>query len=78
MSEKVPTRFNLVDEKWIPIANHGFASIADIFSQPHFTALGGNPIQKIALTKLLLAIAQTAHTPKDDEDWKSLGAQGMA
>ena len=78
MAEKVPNLFNLVDEKWIPIANHGLASLSDIFSQSHFTALGGNPIQKIALTKLLLAIAQAAHTPKDDDDWKSLGAQGMA
>ena len=78
MAEKVPNRFNLVDEKWIPIANHGLASLADFFSQKHFTALGGNPIQKIALTKLLLAIAQSAYTPKDDEDWKSLGKQGVA
>jgi CRISPR system Cascade subunit CasA len=78
MAEKVSNRFNLVDEKWIPVANHGLASLSDIFSQPHFTALGGNPIQKIALTKLLLAIAQAAYTPEDDEDWKRLGAKGMA
>ena len=67
-----------MDEKWIPIANFGLASLLDVFSQPHFTTLGGNPIQKIALTKLLLAIAQSAYTPKDDKDWKSLGTQGMA
>lgn len=78
MAETVPNRFNLVDEKWIPVANEGLASLGDIFSQPHFTALGGNPTQKIALTKLLLAIAQAAYTPEDDEDWKQLGAQGMA
>lgn len=78
MAETVPNRFNLVDEKWIPVANEGLASLGDIFSQPHFTALGGNPTQKIALTKLLLAIAQSAYTPEDDEDWKQLGAQGMA
>jgi len=78
MTETVQNRFNLVDEKWIPIANHGLASLADVFTQPHFTALGGNPVQKIALTKLLLAIAQTAYTPADDEDWRRLGATGMA
>ena len=78
MAEKVPNRFNLVDEKWIPVANEGLASLADIFTQTHFTALGGNPIQKIAVTKLLLAIAQAAYTPEDDEDWKRLGAKGMA
>jgi len=78
MAIKVPNRFNLVDEKWIPVANKGLASLADIFTQTHFTALGGNPIQKIAVTKLLLAIAQAAYTPEDDEDWKRLGAKGMA
>jgi CRISPR system Cascade subunit CasA len=78
MAEKVPDRFNLVDEKWIPVTNEGLASLADIFTQTHFTALGGNPIQKIAVTKLLLAIAQAAYTPENDEDWKRLGAKGMA
>lgn len=78
MAEKVSNRFNLVDEKWIPVANYGLASLADIFSQSHFTALGGNPIQKIALTKLLLAITQAAYTPEDDEEWKRLGAKEMA
>jgi CRISPR system Cascade subunit CasA len=78
MSETVPYRFNLIDEKWIPVANEGLASLTDIYSQPRFTALGGNPIQKIALIKLLLAIAQSAYTPKDDPDWKALGANGMA
>ncbi|MDO9579011.1 MAG: type I-E CRISPR-associated protein Cse1/CasA [Bacteroidales bacterium] len=78
MAEKVPNRFNLVDEKWIPIANEGLASLADIFTQTHFTALGGNPIQKISVTKLLMAIAQAAYTPEDDDDWKRLGSKGMA
>ena len=78
MAEKVPNRFNLVDEKWVPVANEGLASLADIFTQTHFKAFGGNPIQKIAVTKLLLAIAQAAYTPEDDDDWKRLGSKGMA
>lgn len=78
MSEKIPNRFNLVDEQWIPVANQGLASLSEIFTQARFSALGGNPIQKIALTKLLLAIAQAAHTPKDDQEWATLGEQGMA
>jgi CRISPR system Cascade subunit CasA len=57
-------QFNLVDEPWIPIAGHGLASLSDIFSKPHFKALGGNPIQKISVIKLLLAICQTAATLK--------------
>ncbi|MBU1087909.1 MAG: type I-E CRISPR-associated protein Cse1/CasA [Candidatus Omnitrophica bacterium] len=71
-------RFNLVDEPWIPVAGHGLVSLADIFSKPELPSLGGNPIQKIALLKLVLAIAQSAYTPKDDEDWKQLGSEGMA
>ncbi|MEN3752594.1 type I-E CRISPR-associated protein Cse1/CasA [Mangrovibacter sp. SLW1] len=42
------------------------------------TCVGGNPVQKIALTKLLLAIAQSASTPRDELDWKRMGWQGMA
>jgi CRISPR system Cascade subunit CasA len=78
MAATVPKRFNLVDEKWIPVANYGLVSLMDIFMQQKLSALGGNPIQKIAIMKLLLAIAQSAYTPMDDDAWKSLGAQGLA
>lgn len=71
-------RFNLVDEPWIPVAGRGLVNLATVFSDRSLSALGGNPVQKIALTKLLLAIAQSAYTPTDDDDWKSLGASGMA
>jgi len=74
----IENRFNLVDEPWIPVVGHGLASLSDIFSNSGLTALGGNPIQKIALLKLLLAIAQTAYTPNSDVEWKRLGADGMA
>jgi CRISPR system Cascade subunit CasA len=71
-------RFNLIDEPWIPIVDVGRASLRDVFSRSDYRALGGNPVQKIALTKLLLAIAQAASTPTDDEDWAELSAEGMA
>lgn len=71
-------RFNLIDEPWIPIVNVGKVSLKQIFSDPSYRALSGNPVQKIALTKLLLAIAQAAYTPKDDDDWAQLGSAGMA
>ena len=74
----IANRFNLVEEPWIPVAGKGLVSLATIFSDATLSALGGNPVQKIALTKLLLAIVQTAYTPKDDEDWQTLGAAGMA
>lgn len=75
-------RFNLIDETWIPIVDIGRVSLRQLFSRPEgndaYRALGGNPIQKIALTKLLLAIAQAAYTPVDDGDWADLGSQGLA
>lgn len=71
-------RFNLIDEPWIPIVDVGQVSLRQLFSHPEYRALGGNPVQKIALTKLLLAIAQSSCTPDDDADWAALGADGLA
>lgn len=71
-------RFNLVDETWIPVADVGNVSLRQIFENPEFRTLGGNPVQKIALTKLLLAIAQAAATPDDEAGWRSLGSEGLA
>lgn len=71
-------RFNLIDEPWIPIVDAGPVSLRQLFSHSEYRALGGNPVQKIALTKLLLAIAQSAYTPEDNDDWAALGAEGLA
>ncbi len=71
-------RFNLIDEPWIPVADVGRVSLKDIFSKPELRTLGGNPVQKIAMTKLLLAIAQSAATPQDDDEWKAMGQHGVA
>ncbi|WP_202932309.1 type I-E CRISPR-associated protein Cse1/CasA [Vreelandella alkaliphila] len=71
-------RFNLIDEPWIPVADYGRVSLRQIFSNPEYRSLGGNPVQKIALLKLLLAIAQSAATPQDETEWKALGANGLA
>lgn len=70
-------RFNLIDEPWIPIVDVGQVSLRQIFSHPEYRALGGNPVQKVALTKLLLAIAQAAYTPEDDADWAGLRPSGL-
>ena len=70
--------FNLIDEPWIPVAGRGRVSLRQIFSEPDLCALGGNPVEKIALLKLLLAISQAAATPEDDEAWRIMGADGMA
>jgi len=71
------SRFNLIDEAWIPVAERGLVTLRQIFCDPTISALGGDPVQKIAILKLLLAIAQSACTPKDTTDWKNLGVQGM-
>lgn len=69
--------FNLIDEPWLPVAGHGRVSLRQVFSEPDLRALGGNPVEKIALMKLLLAIAQAAATPDDDTAWRAMGADGM-
>jgi len=70
--------FNLIDEPWIPVADVGRVSLRQIFSRPDYRALGGNPVEKIAVMKLLLAIAQAAATPEDDDAWRTMGVEGMA
>ena len=73
----IKNSFNLIDEKWIPVADKGLVSLKDVFSDSLLASLGGTPIQKLAVMKLLLAIAQSAYTPTDDADWKKLGINGM-
>ncbi|MBZ6067193.1 type I-E CRISPR-associated protein Cse1/CasA [Aeromonas schubertii] len=71
-------RFNLIDEPWIPVADKGRVGLKDIFTHPEFRSLRGNPVQKVAILKLLQALAQAATTPKDAEEWQQLGWRGMA
>lgn len=78
MDTKAERRFNLVDEEWIPVAGEGLVSLRRVFADHGIKALGGNPVEKIALTKLLLAIAQAAYTPRNDAEWKEAGVHGMA
>ncbi|WP_294447092.1 type I-E CRISPR-associated protein Cse1/CasA [uncultured Mailhella sp.] len=71
-------RFNLIDEPWIPMSDHGRISLSQAFSKPLPPLPGGTPLIKIPLLKLLLAIAQAACTPADDGEWLALGPQGLA
>lgn len=70
-------RFNLTDEPWIPVAS-GRISLREVFSRSDVRGLGGNPLEKIALLKLLQAVAQAARTPRDDAEWAQLGTEGLA
>lgn len=78
MENPTERRFNLVDEAWIPVAGEGRVSLMKIFTDPDLKALGGNPVEKIAIMKLLLAIAQAAHTPEDEEELAALGDYGLS
>ncbi len=71
-------RFNLIDEAWIPIADVGRVSLAELFGNASYRALGGNPVQKIAVLKLLLAIAQAAATPDDEDGWLAQSEADLA
>lgn len=71
-------QFNLIDEPWIPIVGREKVSLKQLFSHSEYAEIGGNPTQKIALTKLLLAIAQSAHTPKNEEECLALRPPGIA
>lgn len=63
-------RFNLIDEPWIPIADAGLVGLKEVFANNDLKQLGGNPVQKISLMKLLLAIGQAALTPNDEASWR--------
>lgn len=71
-------RFNLVDEAWIPITNYGNVSLREVFENKELLSLGGTPIEKISILKLLTAIAQSATTPNDFIEWKILGVEGFS
>jgi CRISPR system Cascade subunit CasA len=71
-------RFNLIDEPWIPVIDKGRLSLRQIFSDASNRGLGGNPLQKMAMTKLLLAIAQAACTPENDESLKTTETSVLA
>ncbi len=72
------SRFNLIEEPWIPVADIGRVSLEQVFSNLTYRRLGGNSLQKIALLKFLLAIAQAAATPADDDEWEQLTPQILA
>ncbi len=78
MAKRDIRSFNLVDEPWIPVVDTGRVSLKGLFSTPELRAIGGNPVQKIAVMKLLLAIAQAACPLSDDREWEQAGPEGVA
>ena len=70
--------FCLVYEPWIPVVDHGRVSLMDIFMDDSMLDIDGNAIQKIALIKLMIAIAQASIEIETTEDWKRIGKEGLA
>lgn len=71
-------RFNLIEEDWIPAVDVGKVSLRRIFSDSSLRGLGGNPIHKISVLKLLLAISQAAYTPNDFSEWKDYSPEKLS
>jgi CRISPR system Cascade subunit CasA len=69
--------FNLVESPWIPLSGKGLVSLSDIFEAKENNSMSGNPVLKIATYKLLFAIAQSAFTPKDEDERCAVGIDGF-
>lgn len=69
--------FNLIDEKWIITVDCGLVSLRQIFTDKSIKRLGGTVIEKLSVFKLLLAIAQAAYTPENDDEWYKYTSETM-
>lgn len=70
--------FNLIDEKWIITVDCGLVSLRQIFTDKSIKRLGGTVIEKLSVFKLLLAIAQAAYTPENDDEWYKYTSETMS
>lgn len=61
--------YNLVNEPWILLQDSTRISLRDLFSRKGSVELGGNPIERLLVFRLLLAICQRAMVLQDREDW---------
>ena len=71
-------KYNLLDEQWIPLKAQSSISLYQCFSLSTKGELGGNPLQHMAVLRLLMAIAQRACLLEDEEEWKKVGAEGLS
>ena len=74
---KETSSFNLIDHPWIPVVDSGRKGLKEIFENREYKAIGGNPVQKIAVLKLLQAIAMRAAPLANEESWAALGPEEM-
>jgi len=71
------SEYNLVDEKWIPMSLGMNVSIKDIFLGAE-GQIAGTELEKISITKLLLAISQAAWTPQDTKEWDTSDKEALS
>lgn len=70
--------FNLIDEPWIPVTdplgNSSFVGLHDLFKNAEsFVDLSLGTLERIAIIRLLLCIAQRAvNGPEEEEDWNDI------
>lgn len=69
--------FNLIDEPWIAIQGRQKVGLKEVFSDASLTLLGGNSIEKVTMFKLLMAIAQSAFTPRNDVERDATGIESF-
>ncbi len=72
------SRFNLLDEPWIPIEGVGKVSLKNIFRNHSYVGVAGNPIQKMAVYKLLFLIAQRACNIETEDELVKKEVVGIA
>lgn len=71
--------FNLVDEKWIPVAaSQERISLREVFSNSSVQKLSGNPVDKIVVFRFLLSIVQASNDLPDLDAWLDLTTETMA
>jgi len=70
--------FNLVTDQWIPVIGRGSVSLLEVFEDESISWLSGNVIENLAVFRLLLAIAQSAFTPKDEAEWDTYTSNQMS
>lgn len=80
MSENSPPKrsFNLLTEPWIPIAGVGLVSLNDVFTHPEYARLGGTPIEKVVLLRLLLCVVHASAPVPNVDAWHGLTPEKLA
>jgi len=71
--------FNLIEDGWIPIpGEHDLQSLRNVFTRTELKGPGGNPVEKIVILRLLLAIAHAAVELPDRKAWLELTPEKLA